>query len=63
VAHYVVESALSCFVTVRMTVSHFRSLNRLNKIKWLALSLIMEWEMPDVKRCQSQAIASTLKAC
>ena len=45
VAHYVVESALTCFATVRMTVSHFRCLDHLNKFRSLALSLIMSWAM------------------
>jgi hypothetical protein len=41
---HVAGSALGCFATVKMTVWNFRLLKHANKIKQLALSLMMEWE-------------------
>jgi len=37
-------SALSCLATVKMTVSNFRQLKRVNRINWLAFSFMMEWD-------------------
>ena len=47
VACCVAVSALSCFATVKMTVSNFRRLKHANRIRRLAFSLMMEWNDPE----------------
>jgi hypothetical protein len=54
----VVDSALSCFPTVKLTVSNFCHLEHANRIRWLALLLMIEWELLGVERYQSRAIAN-----